>query len=198
MLDLKSEIDAAVAALPDRSAVPLRKVRVEFSKRVRGADPRDVLGLAFQLLPEHRFIAYEMIAKHRGTTALLDARTLERLAGTLASWVDVDMFGVYLSGPAWRDGTIGDAVITRWAKSKDRWWRRAALVSTIRTKDTKRTLAIARLLADDRDDMVVKAMSWALRELSKHDKRAVARFIEEVPLAARVLREVRSKLVTGR
>jgi 3-methyladenine DNA glycosylase AlkD len=29
------------------------------------------------------------------------------------------------------------------------------------------------LLVDDRDDMVVKAMSWALRELAKHDPKAV-------------------------
>ncbi|HWW60054.1 MAG TPA: hypothetical protein VN181_01680, partial [Thermoanaerobaculia bacterium] len=109
MRELAREIDAAVDALADRSAVPLRKVRVEFSKRLRGADPQDVINLALALTPRHRFIAYELIAKHRGTTALLDVRTLERLAGTLASWLDVDLFGTYLSGPAWRDGAIDDA-----------------------------------------------------------------------------------------
>jgi len=34
-----------------------------------------------------------------------------------------------------------------------------------------RTLAIYRLLVDDRTDLVVKALSWALRELAKNPHR---------------------------
>ena len=52
----------------------------------------------------------------------------------------------------------------------------------------------------DREDMIVKALSWALRELSKHDKPAVENFMgkyDEV-LAGRVRREVYTKLKTGR
>ena len=68
----------------------------------------------------------------------------------------------------------------------DRWWRRAALVSTVPlnlraaggTGDTSRTLAICEQLAADRDDMVVKALSWALRELSvRWDPDAVRAFL---------------------
>jgi len=48
--------------------------------------------------------------------------------------------------------------------------------------------------------MVVKALSWALRELSKRDADCVKAFLrtEDLRLAARVRREVRSKLETGR
>jgi 3-methyladenine DNA glycosylase AlkD len=48
--------------------------------------------------------------------------------------------------------------------------------------------------------MVVKAISWALREAAKRDAAAVKQFISkhEDRLAPRVLREVRSKLLTGR
>jgi 3-methyladenine DNA glycosylase AlkD len=65
--------------------------------------------------------------------------------------------------------------------------------------DAPRTLSVAALLAGDRDDMVVKGMSWALRELIPVDRRAVERFLEEhaEALAARVKREVRNKLATG-
>ncbi|MFC1707543.1 DNA alkylation repair protein, partial [Planctomycetota bacterium] len=114
----------------------------------------------------------------------------------------------YLSGLAWREGHISNKVVHGWARSKDRWWRRAALVSTVplnmRSRggsgDTKRTLAVCRFLIDDRDDMVVKAMSWALRALIGHDRTAVVQFLQqhESRLAARVLREVRNKLTTGR
>jgi 3-methyladenine DNA glycosylase AlkD len=65
--------------------------------------------------------------------------------------------------------------------------------------DVPRTLAVCRLLVDARDDMVVKALSWALRELVVHDPEAVRGFLEEYGerLAARVKREVRNKLATG-
>jgi 3-methyladenine DNA glycosylase AlkD len=68
------------------------------------------------------------------------------------------------------------------------------------TGDTGRTLDICRQLVADGDDMVVKALSWALRELVVWNPEAVRRFLDthhEV-LAARVRREVRSKLETGR
>jgi 3-methyladenine DNA glycosylase AlkD len=119
----------------------------------------------------------------------------------------VDSFARTLSGPAWLHGQVSDALIHRWARSEDHWWRRAALVSTVAlnvrsrggTGDVPRTLAVCRLLVDDHDDMVVKALSWALRELVAHDPEAVRAFLgahDEV-LAARVKREVTNKLTTG-
>ena len=117
------------------------------------------------------------------------------------------MFAVYLAGPAWQEGQISGAAIRRWTKSHDRWWRREALVATVplNTKthggagDAQRTLAICRLLVSDRDEMVVKAMSWALRALAKHDRKAVKAFLREHRelLAPRIAREVRNKLDTG-
>jgi len=112
-----------------------------------------------------------------------------------------------LAGPAWLNGQVSDELIYRWGLSEDRWWRRAALVSTVAlnvrsqggTGDVPRTLEVCRLLVDDHDDMVVKAMSWALRELVVHDADAVREFLSkyEDVLAARVKREVRNKLTTG-
>jgi 3-methyladenine DNA glycosylase AlkD len=65
--------------------------------------------------------------------------------------------------------------------------------------DVERTLAVCRMLVDDYDDMVVKALSWALRALVVHDAEAVNDFLEEhgEVLAARVKREVRNKIATG-
>ncbi|UCG92448.1 MAG: DNA alkylation repair protein, partial [candidate division WOR-3 bacterium] len=61
------------------------------------------------------------------------------------------------------------------------------------------TLAVCRLLVDDHDDTVAKALSWALRELVVHDPRSVRMFLEKYDknLAARVKHEVRNKLKTG-
>jgi 3-methyladenine DNA glycosylase AlkD len=55
-------------------------------------------------------------------------------------------------------------------------------------------------VVDDRDDMVEKALSWALRSLAPRDPREVARFVarHNDELSARVRREVGTKLRTGR
>jgi 3-methyladenine DNA glycosylase AlkD len=129
----------------------------------------------------------------------------------MTTWSDVDCFGCFVAGVAWRTGRIADKEIARFASSQDRWWRRAALVATVPLNaksrgatsaigDATRTLAVCTRLLDDRDDMVVKAMSWALRELAKRDPRAVCAFLSEhgERLAARVRREVTNKLNTGR
>ncbi|MBE0411751.1 MAG: DNA alkylation repair protein, partial [Anaerolineales bacterium] len=52
---------------------------------------------------------------------------------------------------------------------------------------------------DDCEDMVIKALSWALRELVVHDVRAVEEFLSKYEgiLAARAKREVKHKIKTG-
>lgn len=62
------------------------------------------------------------------------------------SWDQVDCFATIIAGPAWRAGRIDDSGVGKWARSNDRWWRRAALVCTTKlnvlgTKgDAQRTL----------------------------------------------------------
>ena len=65
--------------------------------------------------------------------------------------------------------------------------------------DTPRTLMVCEVLASDKDDMVAKGMSWALRDLSKRDRTAVEIFVEEHKdeLPALVKREVHNKLTFG-
>jgi 3-methyladenine DNA glycosylase AlkD len=156
---------------------------------------------------QERVVAFELLESHPAAFALLTPVRVEALGDGLADWGSVDLFGVTLAGPAWRDGRISDATVRSWTKSSDRWRRRLALVATVRLNtpargasgDARRTLAVCRQLADDRDEMVVKAMSWALRELAKRDPAAVTRFLvdEGDRLAARVRREVANKLSTG-
>ncbi len=62
-----------------------------------------------------------------------------------------------------------------------------------------KTLAVCEKLIEDHDDMVVKALTWSLRELVVHDPIAVDAFISshDEELHSRVKREVRNKLETG-
>jgi 3-methyladenine DNA glycosylase AlkD len=201
-------MDCQVRALDTPSTAEIRRVRQEWSRALRAWPGDDALAVALGLVSRQRWVAYELVYHHGDARSLLDAATVEELGKGLASWPDVDSFGRYISGPAWQRGLVADQVIERWAVSSDRWWRRAALVSTVPlnlraaggTGDRDRTLAICSLLVEDRDDMVVKAMSWALRALVPWDPDAVRAFLahNDARVAARVRREVVNKLETGR
>ncbi len=207
--DVAADIHNQVQSLPARNTPNTRAVRREFSRALREADGRFVLQVASELRKSYgyRSLAYELILAHKGAFRLLGRRQLEELGRGLDSWWSVDSFARTLAGPAWREGQIGDDLILEWARSPDKWWRRAALVSTValnvRSRGGKgevaRTLKVCRLLVADHEDMVEKALSWALRELVVHDADAVSRFIAEHEdcLGSLVKREVRNKLTTG-
>lgn len=206
-----AEIDERLRALPSRFTEPVRALRQQLSREIAERPAQEIVQLALALLRyptlHHRFLAYELVHYHQPALASLGAAELEQLGQGMNNWATVDTFATYLAGPAWRKGQVSDEVIHQWAASPDRWWRRAALVSTIPLNtrarggrgDRARTIAVCRLLAADRDDMVVKGLSWALRELIYWDEAAVRQFLEahDRVLAARVKREVTNKLETG-
>ena len=202
------EFRGRIDSLPEPRVPLVRPIRREISRRIVRARPEQVLELARLLIELGlRGWAYEIVHFHRPTLRSLDADTIESLGAGIADWASVDVLGTRLAGPAWLNGRIADRAVHRWARSPDRWWRRTALVATtglnVKTRgglgDAPRTLAVCEMLVDDRDDMVVKAMSWALRELIPWAPNAVENFLAEHQdrLAARVKREVRNKLSTG-
>ncbi len=207
--EIAAEIHNRLQSLPVRNALNVYGVRRAFSRILRKEDGRLVIKVARELRFEYgyRGVPYKLILAHHEAFALLGERELEELGQGLDSWGSVDSFARTLSGPAWRDGLIGDGVILKWARSQDKWWRRAALVSTVALNvrsqggrgDVPRTLKVCRLLAGDHEDMVEKALSWALRELVVHDAGAVKDFIaeHEATLGSLVKREVGNKLRTG-
>jgi 3-methyladenine DNA glycosylase AlkD len=209
MTKIASAIEAEIEALPVRNTPNQRTIRRRYSHAFKQGSPDFVLRLAKRLceVDDYRWFAYELIENHPAAFKLLDEAALEDLGQGINSWWTVDAFARTLSGPAWRNGQVSDQLIFRWARSENRWWRRAALVSTVAlnvrshggTGDIPRTIQVCRLLAEDHDDMVAKATSWALRELIVHDAKAVQQFLDEYDevLTARVKREVKNKLNTG-
>ena len=107
----------------------------------------------------------------------------------------------------WGRGVVKDSHIDKLLESDNFWERRVAVVSTVALNlksrggkgDTPRTIAVCERVVYERHDMIQKALSWALRELSKRDREAVYSFMEkyELRLSNRVLREVNHKLEFG-
>jgi 3-methyladenine DNA glycosylase AlkD len=207
------ELERRIASLPLANTPSVRRVRREFSRILSPETPRVVLDFARLLLsrqdPILRFVAYELVSQHKPTFATISSEQVVELGGGLDSWSSVDCFALYLSGPIWAAGRISDQTIVGWASlrstEEDRWWRRAALVSTVPlsrqglTENIPKTLRVCELLMPDRDDMIVKALSWALRELARKHKNVARSFLVENRrnLSPRVLREVECKLTSG-
>lgn len=198
-------------ALPQRSAA-LRKLRKKYSDQLENQYGSVVIRIALSLLrkrvPGARYMAYELLQHHPKATSMVGPKELFRLGAGLDSWEASDMFATYLVGPAWREGRIKDDVPEFWAKAPIKWYRRAVLLATIALNskeqgghgDAERTLKICSLLLADRDEMIVKAMVTALRELAKRDRAAVTKFVNDnrEKISPRVLREFGNKVRTGK
>jgi 3-methyladenine DNA glycosylase AlkD len=206
---LANDIAAKLAELPSRTTPAVRRLRRDYSRQLSDATPALVIQTALVLVSRAdlicRFFAYEIVASHKAAFASLTTSQLLKLGEGIDNWAAVDTFACYISGPAWRDGRLSKAVIRDWAQSADHWWRRAALVSTValsrrgKSEDVRQAVEICAMAAADHEDMVAKALSWALRELAKKNASEVRRFLasHNDDLAARVKREVRNKLTTG-
>ena len=190
----------------------IRPIVKELNKQFKNTPSEEVIEFVKRLngsrILEAQQIAFEVLDKHKEAVKSLTLEDLLELGEGIDNWVSVDYFAGFLAGPAWREGQIPDEVIESWAQSEDRWWRRAAVVCTVALNqkarggsgDPERTLKICKLLVEDKDDMVAKGLSWALRELAKREKEPVIGFVDqnEDQLPKRVVREVRRKIATGR
>ena len=207
--DAASSFMAEAEALGTRTVPAIRALRLDRTREWRDLPAAFILDVAGRIAhrPALRWTSYELIRCHRAAFRSLDEAMVDAFSVGLDSWDSVDAFARTLSGPAWAQGLIGDDLVHRWARSRDLWLRRTALVSTVAlnrpadggTEDAPRTLAVCERLVEDREAMVVKALSWALRELGRREPRAVEDFLtaHEDRLAARVKREVGRKLRTG-
>ncbi|HKI87859.1 MAG TPA: DNA alkylation repair protein [Draconibacterium sp.] len=179
---------------------------------IKDWSPEKLIDFAKELVDSNNFeanqLAFELLWKNKAALNQLNINDLEYLGKNMDNWATTDSFSVMLSGWAWRNNQISDNDILRWLETGNRWWRRAAVVSTVGlnlksrggTGDTRRTLMICEKVIHDRDDMMVKALSWALRELSKSDKPTVQNFMKkyDTQIPGRVRREVYTKLETGK
>lgn len=91
----------------------------------------------------------------------------------ISSWADHDALVHYLVAPMIAANPARIKYVFRWAKSPDRWHRRAACVALI--QGTRRHMffgeiaSLSNRLLNDPDDMVQKGVGWLLRETAKAD-----------------------------
>ena len=189
----------------------LRNLLKEWWKELKNIPPDEMVKLARELVETRIFecnqVAFELLWKYKKALNSLVPGDLQALGKYMDNWATTDAFSVLVAGPVWRNNQVSDEDILNWLEAGNLWWKRAAIVSTVGlnlksrggTGDARRTLMVCERVIEDRNEMIVKALSWALRELSKHDRTSVEQFMEKYDhkLAKRVRREVYTKLKTG-
>jgi 3-methyladenine DNA glycosylase AlkD len=73
-------------------------------------------------------------------------------------------------------------ILYKLAQSENLWEKRIAIVSTftfIRNKEFEDTLAISKILLNDKHDLIHKAVGWMLREVGKRNVDVLKKFLKD-------------------
>jgi 3-methyladenine DNA glycosylase AlkD len=175
----------------------LRKVAWRFRRtivRERGMD--FLIRVADKLFSgeilEERVFAVFLLEKQTTHFGEKEFRLFASWIDRVSSWADHDALAHYLLAPMVYADPKRCKHAFRWAKSRNRWRRRAACVALILRPEQKKLFAkIVRLsnqLLDDQDDMVQKGLGWLLREMTKADpERTVPYLMKIKPRAPRLV-----------
>jgi 3-methyladenine DNA glycosylase AlkD len=173
--------------------------------------PRVVLAVADELwgraVREEMVLATMLVGRRPALREAFGVRRLDRWGTLLDNWETTDNLGGRVLGP-WiaADPGLRLAVLERLATRRNPWLRRLSLVACVQVGRRPDAAAwwprVGRLvlgLAGERRAAIPKAVSWVLREHTRHCPEAVAAFLEEHgrELPAIAVRETRRKLATG-
>ncbi len=130
---------------------------------------------------EERGVAIVLLQKDAAKFGNAEFRRFETWLARIVSWADHDGLACFLIGPMIAAKPARVAHVFRWAKSRDRWHRRAAAVSLIPGARLhlffEEIKQLTELLLADRDDMVQKGLGWLLRETAKADPEKTVPFL---------------------
>lgn len=96
------------------------------------------------------------------------------------NWDLVDSSAHLIVGPYLADRS--KRKLHQWAKSKNLWERRIAIMSTfayIKEGDFDETLSLTEQLVGDDEDLIHKAVGWMLREIGNRDRRVEEAFLKK-------------------
>jgi 3-methyladenine DNA glycosylase AlkD len=167
----------------------LRSVAVRFRRKIQNE-----FGLEFlvqvadklftgRVLEEKVFAVFllEKLTKEFGAA---EFQLFESWLPRISSWADHDGLVHYLIAPMIAAEPNRAARVFRWAKSPDRWHRRAACVGLIQGTRKKMFFPeikrLSDLLLSDEDDMVQKGLGWLLRETAKADAKRTVPYLMSI------------------
>ena len=167
----------------------LRKVAVRFRRAIVREQ-----GVEFLLRVADKLFAGEVLDEKNMAVFLLEKlvedfgqaefRLFESWLDRVSSWADHDALVHYLIAPMVAAEPSRADKVFRWARSKNRWRRRAACVALIRGARKKKffpeTVKLSGMLLCEKDDMVQKGLGWLLRETAKFDAKRTVPYLMKI------------------
>ena len=98
------------------------------------------------------------------------------------NWDIVDISTPHVVGNYLYEYSSQKDILYKYAKSKNMWERRIAILATfsfIRNNSYTDTLRIATMLLNDKQDLIHKAVGWMLREVGKRDLKIEEKFLKK-------------------
>jgi 3-methyladenine DNA glycosylase AlkD len=173
----------------------LRKFAVRFRRaiaRQRGMD--FLVEVADQLFSgqvlEEKVMAVFLLEKQTDNFGDDEFKLFASWVDRVTSWADHDALAHYLLAPMVVAKPARCHEVFRWAKSRNRWRRRAACVALIRGVRERRFFAETVRLSNqllrnkDEDDMVQKGLGWLLRETAKADPKRTVPYLMRIRRSA--------------
>lgn len=187
-----------------------RRLARSWHRSNREADPDLVLSLVERLWSaesrDERTLGLEILYLHPEIGGALGRDRFDRWRLDIDNWGVCDFLGTRILGPwaetdpesrlSYLEDLIGDPHL---------YSRRLGIVASVHLNRHGSaygawTLGQLDRVLDERDPMITKAVSWALRQMTKDQASDVAAYLESrgERIAALPRREVRNKLMTGR
>jgi 3-methyladenine DNA glycosylase AlkD len=167
----------------------LRRAAIRFRRDVRVEHGLDFLvEVADRLFSgsvlEEKVVAVFLLEKLDGEFGDKEFKLFESWLNRISSWADHDALVHDLIAPMVAPKPSRTKLIFRWAKSRNRWHRRAACVALIRGARAKMFFPEIKMLSDslltDEDDMVQKGLGWLLRETAKFNAKRTVPYLMKI------------------
>jgi 3-methyladenine DNA glycosylase AlkD len=133
---------------------------------------------------EDRIAAVFLLENMSGQCGDCEFRMFEAWLDRISSWAHHDGLVHYLISPMVAAKPARTKHVFRWARSRNRWHRRAACVALIRGTRAKmffpEIVKLSNSLLTDGDDMVQKGLGWLLRETAKYDPKRTVPYLLKI------------------
>jgi 3-methyladenine DNA glycosylase AlkD len=156
----------------------LRKLARRFTKVIRGEEGLDYLvavadNLFHGNVLEEKILAVLLLEPCVKDCTAAHFKLFEQWLDRVSTWADHDALVQYLIGHMMVSDPRRVRRVFVWARSKDRWHRRAAAVALLRGTNQglfwDEVQKITHRLLGDEGDMVRKGLGWLLRETARYD-----------------------------
>lgn len=170
-------------------------VMTSLARKYKALPLTDIQVLLRSKYHEERNVALGILKIHFAKAGEKEKRSIYNFYLTntkyINNWDLVDITAPRIVGVYLLDNPKEMKVLTKLAKSKSIWERRIAIISTfmfIREGKYDKTIEIAEILLNDKEDLIHKAVGWSLREVGKKNRKVEEEFLKkhykEIPRTA--------------